>query len=70
MLVAPTNIAFGGSDMKTLIIASLCCGSVHTAPMPVCQFVILQDEGVELLRVLWSQRLTSWIGSGELALLD
>lgn len=33
MLVAPTNIAFGGSDMKTLIIASLCGWSVHTAPM-------------------------------------
>ena len=24
MLVAPTNIAFGGEDMKTLIIASIC----------------------------------------------
>ncbi len=35
MLVAPTNIAFGGSDMKTLIIASLCGWSVHTAPMAV-----------------------------------
>lgn len=35
MLVAPTNIAFGGSDMKTLIIASLCGWSVHSAPMPV-----------------------------------
>ncbi len=35
MLVAPTNIAFGGPDMKTLIIASLCGWSVHTAPMPV-----------------------------------
>lgn len=34
-LVAPTNIAFGGPDMKTLIIASLCGWSVHTAPMPV-----------------------------------
>jgi gluconolactonase len=33
MLVAPTNIAFGGRDMKTLIIASLCGWSVHTAPM-------------------------------------
>ncbi|MGZ9143424.1 MAG: SMP-30/gluconolactonase/LRE family protein [Candidatus Binatia bacterium] len=33
MLVAPTNIAFGGPDMKTLIIASLCGWSVHTAPM-------------------------------------
>jgi gluconolactonase len=35
MLVAPTNIAFGGPDMKTLIIASLCGWSVHTAPMDV-----------------------------------
>lgn len=35
MLVAPTNIAFGGTDMKTLIIASLCGWSVHTAAMPV-----------------------------------
>lgn len=35
MLVAPTNIAFGGRDMKTLIIASLCGWSVHTAPMAV-----------------------------------
>jgi gluconolactonase len=35
MLVAPTNIAFGGADMKTLIIASLCGWSVHTAPMGV-----------------------------------
>jgi gluconolactonase len=34
MLVAPTNIAFGGPDMKTLIIASLCGWSVHTAQMP------------------------------------
>jgi len=32
--VAPTNIAFGGADMKTLIIASLCGWSIHTAPMP------------------------------------
>jgi gluconolactonase len=34
-LVAPTNIAFGGPDLSTLIIASLCGWSVHTAPMPV-----------------------------------
>ena len=34
-LVAPTNIAFGGNDMSTLIIASLCGWSIHTAPMPV-----------------------------------
>jgi sugar lactone lactonase YvrE len=34
-LVAPTNIAFGGADMKTLIIASLCGWAIHTAPMPV-----------------------------------
>lgn len=35
MLVAPTNIAFGGPDMKTLIIASLCGWSVHTAAIAV-----------------------------------
>ena len=35
MLVAPTNIAFAGDDMKTLVIASLCGWSIHTAPMPV-----------------------------------
>ena len=35
MLVAPTNIAFGGPHMKSLIIASLCGWSVHMAPMPV-----------------------------------
>jgi gluconolactonase len=34
-LVAPTNIAFGGADMSTLIIASLCGWAVHTAPMSV-----------------------------------
>ena len=32
-LAAPTNIAFGGPGMRTLIIASLCGWSVHTAPM-------------------------------------
>ncbi|MBL8582700.1 MAG: SMP-30/gluconolactonase/LRE family protein [Rhizobiaceae bacterium] len=35
MLVAPTNIAFGGPDRKTLIIAALCGWAVHTAPVPV-----------------------------------
>lgn len=35
MLVAPTNIAFGGPDMKTLLIAAICGWSVHTAAMPV-----------------------------------
>lgn len=35
MLVAPTNVAFGGSDMKTLIIASLCGWSVHIAQMDI-----------------------------------
>ena len=34
-LLAPTNIAFGGPDLSTLIIAGLCGWSVHTAPMPV-----------------------------------
>lgn len=64
MLVAPANIAFDSSDMKTLIIA----GSVCTAPMPVRQFVFLQYEGVELLWFLWSQRLTLWICSGRMVI--
>ena len=34
MLVAPTNIAFGGPELKTLIIAAICGWAVHTAPMP------------------------------------
>ena len=34
MLVAPTNIAFGGPELKTLIIASICGWAVHAAPMP------------------------------------
>ena len=34
-LIAPTNVAFGGDDLKTLIIASLCGWFVHTAPMEV-----------------------------------
>ncbi|MDQ3560447.1 MAG: SMP-30/gluconolactonase/LRE family protein, partial [Pseudomonadota bacterium] len=34
-LLAPTNIAFGGPDMRSLIIASLCGWSVHTAPVAV-----------------------------------
>ena len=33
--VNPTNVAFGGPDLKTLIIASLCGWSVHTAPVAV-----------------------------------
>lgn len=32
-LVAPTNIAFGGEGLRTLIIASLCGWAVHTAPV-------------------------------------
>lgn len=35
ILVAPTNIAFGGADMKTLLIANLCGWSLATAPMDV-----------------------------------
>ncbi|MBI1281550.1 MAG: gluconolaconase [Anaerolineaceae bacterium] len=35
MLVAPTNIAFGGADMKTLVIANLCGWNLVTAPMEV-----------------------------------
>jgi gluconolactonase len=34
-LIAPTNIAFGGPDLKTLIIASLCGWFIHTAPMKI-----------------------------------
>ncbi len=34
-LVAPTNIAFGGPGLSTLIIASLCGWAVNTAPMAV-----------------------------------
>lgn len=34
-LLAPTNVAFGGPDMKTLIIASLCGWSVNTAQVDV-----------------------------------
>jgi len=34
-LLAPTNVAFGGPDMKTLIIASLCGWSVHTARLDI-----------------------------------
>jgi gluconolactonase len=34
-LIAPTNIAFGGPDMSTLFIASLCGWAVHTAPVAV-----------------------------------
>lgn len=33
ILIAPTNIAFGGSDMKTLLIANLCGWSLATAPV-------------------------------------
>jgi gluconolactonase len=35
MLVAPTNIAFGGADLKTLIIANLCGWNLVTAPMEI-----------------------------------
>jgi gluconolactonase len=35
MLVAPTNIAFGGPEMRDLIIASVCGWSVHTAKVAV-----------------------------------
>jgi gluconolactonase len=34
-LLAPTNLAFGGPGLSTLIIAGLCGWAVHTAPMPV-----------------------------------
>jgi len=34
-LIAPTNVAFGGRELSTLIIASLCGWSIHTAPMTV-----------------------------------
>ncbi|MBZ0295696.1 MAG: SMP-30/gluconolactonase/LRE family protein [Anaerolineae bacterium] len=35
ILIAPTNIAFGGSDMKTLLIASLCGWNIATAQIDV-----------------------------------
>ena len=35
VLVAPTNIAFGGADMKTLLIANLCGWSLATAQLDV-----------------------------------
>ena len=35
MLVAPTNIAFGGADLKTLLIANLCGWNLVTAPMEI-----------------------------------
>lgn len=44
MLVAPTNIAFGGADMKTLIIASLCGLAIHTAPMKVAGLKVRYPE--------------------------
>ena len=35
MLIAPTNIAFGGADMKTLFIANLCGWNIVTAAMDI-----------------------------------
>lgn len=35
ILVAPTNIAFGGTDMKTLLIANLCGWNLVRAPMTI-----------------------------------
>ena len=35
MLIAPTNIAFGGSDMKTLLIANLCGWNLCSTTMDV-----------------------------------
>jgi sugar lactone lactonase YvrE len=35
MLVAPTNIAFGGRDMRDLIVAGVCGWSVHTAKVEI-----------------------------------
>jgi len=35
LLIAPTNIAFGGPDMKTLLIANLCGWNIITAAMDV-----------------------------------
>lgn len=35
MLIAPTNIAFGGSDLKTLLIANLCGWNLITARVEV-----------------------------------
>ncbi|MEZ4666309.1 MAG: SMP-30/gluconolactonase/LRE family protein [Anaerolineae bacterium] len=35
MLVAPTNIAFGGANMKTLLIANLCGWNLNTTQMDI-----------------------------------
>ena len=35
MLVAPSNTAFGGPEMRDLLIASLCGWSVHKAKVAV-----------------------------------
>jgi gluconolactonase len=35
VLIAPTNIAFGGKAMKTLLIANLCGWNLVTAPMEI-----------------------------------
>ncbi len=34
-LIAPTNIAFGGPDLKTLLIASLCGWNITSAPVEI-----------------------------------
>jgi len=35
VLVAPTNVAFGGADLKTLLIANLCGWNLVTAPVEI-----------------------------------
>jgi gluconolactonase len=34
-LIAPTNVAFGGPDLSTLLVASLCGWAIHAAPVTV-----------------------------------
>ncbi len=40
MLVAPTNIAFAGTDLKTLVIANLCGWNLVTAPVEIAGLAV------------------------------
>lgn len=46
-LIAPTNVAFAGQDMKTLVIANLCGVNLLTAPMDLAglplRYPVVQD---------------------------
>lgn len=44
MLIAPTNIAFGGADMKTLLIANLCGWNLVTARMEAAGLPVQYPE--------------------------